>query len=528
MMSGNLFLLNTVNSIIEVLSCVNFVFEVIKNKFITLIIVISSFVLIGLASIQFYWMQNAYKLKEAEFEQNIKKSLFDIRKKVAKQETLNRFSKTSYGNKWMQHMYSIHDQNGIRKEYQIDTVFNEDGGVLEIKIIEKDSVTGSERQIQQSISLPRENTAMELIQEMFSFNPFAEVQEHLSFDELDSIVKVSLKANHIKSTANFAVFNQFGQPEIFNEDDDNNDLLKLQHSNYKVPVFSSDFFGPRYYLALDFNNKKHAVVQSMAGILVLSITLLLAVVLMFYFTISTILKQKKVSLIKNDFINNMTHELKTPISTISLACEMLSDGSIEQTETQRKNFVGMISEENKRLGNLVESVLQTSIIDKGELKFKIQELSVHDIISNAVKNIELQITQKGGEITQSLTANDDLIEGDKTHLSNIIYNLLDNANKYSHNEPKINVSAENIVGGVLIKVSDNGIGIRTEDQSKIFDKLYRVPTGNVHNVKGFGLGLSYVKAIVEKHNGTIKVSSQLGKGSTFTIFIPKQHRHEQN
>ena len=173
---------------------------------------------------------------------------------------------------------------------------------------------------------------------------------------------------------------------------------------------------------------------------------------------------------------------------------------------------------------MVESVLQTSIIDKGELKFKIQQLSVHEIISKAVKNIELQITQKGGVIEQQLNATHFEVEGDKTHLSNIVYNLLDNANKYSHYEPKIEISTENIVGGVLIKIKDNGVGIRPEDHSKIFEKLYRVPTGNVHDVKGFGLGLSYVKAIVEKHNGTINVSSQLGKGSTFTIFIPKQHQ----
>ena len=245
---------------------------------------------------------------------------------------------------------------------------------------------------------------------------------------------------------------------------------------------------------------------------------------MFYFTISTILKQKKLSLIKNDFINNMTHELKTPISTISLACEMLNDGSISQTEIQKKNFVNMIGEENKRLGNLVESVLQTSIIDKGELKFKIEQLSIHEMISKAVKNIELQVTQKGGSIKQILSATNDAIEGDKTHLTNIIYNLIDNANKYSHNNPAIMISTENIVSGILIKVKDNGIGIRPEDHQKIFEKLYRVPTGDVHNVKGFGLGLSYVKAIVDKHNGTINVSSQLGNGSTFTIFIPKQHQ----
>ena len=498
----------------------------IKNNYIAFIIVLGSLVLIGLASIQFYWMQNAYTLKEAEFEQVVKKSLHDVRRKIAKNEALKRFSNTSYGNKWMQHMHSVYNQNGQHKEYHIDTVFSEEGSEIEIKIIEKDTITGTEKLMRSSISLPNESTTMEVIQEMFSFNPFAQVDEKLSYEELDSIVYSTLKQNGIKSAVSLAVFNQFGQPEIYADDASKENIYTLQNSAYKVPVFSSDFFGPRYFLSLHFNNKKGAVVKSMSGVLILSIILLLAVVLMFYFTISTILKQKKVSLIKNDFINNMTHELKTPISTISLACEMLGDSSVNQTEAQKNNFVRMISEENKRLGNLVESVLQTSIIDKGELKFKLQQLSIHDIISKTVQNIELQITQKGGKVIQILSATNDVVEGDKTHLTNIIYNLLDNANKYSHNEPEITVSTENIVGGILIKVKDNGIGIRAEDQHKIFDKLYRVPTGNVHNVKGFGLGLSYVKAIVEKHNGTIKVNSQLGKGSTFTIFIPKQSNHE--
>lgn len=498
----------------------------IKNKYISLIIIFGSLVLIGLSGIQFYWMQNAYKLKEAEFEQRVKKSLFDVRKQIAKNEALKRFSQTSFGNQWMQHVHSITKQNGLQKEYIIDTTYSEDGSEIEIKVIEKDSVTGRSKEVQSSIKIPGENAAMEVIQEMFSINPFSNPSEKLSYLELDSIVGTILSENGIKSKLNMAVFNQYGQPEIYKDDLNTVELTHLQNSPYQIPVFNSDFFGPRHFLVLHFNNKKHAVVKSMAGILTLSIFLLLMVVLMFYFTISTIMKQKKVSLIKNDFINNMTHELKTPISTISLACEMLNDSSINQTDQQKKNFIGMISEENKRLGSLVESVLQTSIIDKGELKFKWQTLSVNEIISHAVKNIEIQVNQKEGVIHQVLSAKDDVIEGDKTHLTNIIYNLLDNANKYSFDSPEITISSENIVGGLLLKVKDNGIGIKTEDQHKIFEKLYRVPTGDVHNVKGFGLGLSYVKAIVEKHNGTIKVSSQIGKGSTFTIFIPKQQHHE--
>jgi two-component system phosphate regulon sensor histidine kinase PhoR len=246
---------------------------------------------------------------------------------------------------------------------------------------------------------------------------------------------------------------------------------------------------------------------------------LVIIIFAFTYTIQTIFKQKNLSEIKNDFISNMTHELKTPISTISLACEALNDKDITNPIT-KTNYINMISQENKRLGVLVESVLKSATWDKADLKLKLEEFDLHEIIDGVVNNILIQVTSKNGTIIKNLLANQHLINADKVHITNMIYNLLDNANKYTPSNPEITISTENIRQGILITVSDNGIGIKKENFNKIFEKFYRVPTGNIHNVKGFGLGLSYVKALIEKHDGEIQVTSELGKGSSFNIYLP--------
>jgi two-component system phosphate regulon sensor histidine kinase PhoR len=216
----------------------------------------------------------------------------------------------------------------------------------------------------------------------------------------------------------------------------------------------------------------------------------------------------------------MTHELKTPISTISLACQALTDPDMSSRQGLVDNYVKVISDENKRLGMVVESVLRTAIIDKGELKLKMQEVNVHQAIDNVVNNMNLKATSQGGQIIERLHSSNPNVMADKIHFTNVIFNLVDNALKYTKEVPIIKIGTEGTAEGVIISVEDNGIGITKEHQKKVFDKLFRVPTGNVHDVKGFGLGLSYVKAIMDKHGGWVKVKSELKKGSRFEIFIP--------
>jgi two-component system phosphate regulon sensor histidine kinase PhoR len=252
----------------------------------------------------------------------------------------------------------------------------------------------------------------------------------------------------------------------------------------------------------------------------ISAIIILSLVLAFFYTINTIRKQKKYTEIKNDFISNMTHEFKTPISTIALAGEMLSDRSITKTPEKLDRFTKMICEENKRLGVLVESILQTAVLDKGDFKLQRTDFDIHELTRSAAEKIMLQVEQKHGKIQENLVAKKSTIWADKVHITNIVLNLLDNAVKYSKEIPDIVISTENISDGILLSVKDNGIGISKENTKKIFDQFYRVSTGNVHDIKGFGLGLSYVRAIVIKHGGQISVDSELGKGSTFKIYIP--------
>ncbi len=262
------------------------------------------------------------------------------------------------------------------------------------------------------------------------------------------------------------------------------------------------------------------MLQDSTQLAITSALLTLIIIGVFMLTLFIIFRQKKLSEIKNDFINNMTHELKTPISTISLASQMLKDKTVP---TALKNFdqiSSIIENESKRLGFHVEKVLQMAIIDKGGLQLKRKKLNVHSLLKHILVNTNLKVKDQNGSLVNKFTATELEIYADELHISNVFANLLDNAIKYSKNMPEIEVCTKNLNGHVIVSIKDNGIGIRKENQKKIFEKFYRVPTGNLHDVKGFGFGLSYVKKIIEEHKGHIKLTSESGKGSTFKVYLP--------
>ena len=297
-------------------------------------------------------------------------------------------------------------------------------------------------------------------------------------------------------------------------------LESFARSPYRVRLFPNDIISDSYYLSVVFPDKSSYIFRKIWGTLLAGLLLVGIIVFCFAYTIRTLLQQKKLSEMKNDFINNMTHEFKTPISTVALATEALRDPEISNHNDFRDRYLKVIAEENERLAKQVEKVLQIARLEKQDLKLNLDAVSVHEVIDKALENIQLQVNARGGVLEKNLDAGVDTVLADRLHLSNIIYNLLDNANKYSPESPNISIRTKSAGDGVVINIIDKGIGISRDALNKIFDKFYRVPTGNLHDVKGFGLGLAYVKSIVEAHGGYVRVQSEPRKGSNFEVFIP--------
>lgn len=295
----------------------------------------------------------------------------------------------------------------------------------------------------------------------------------------------------------------------------------LLHSDFVYNLFPNFQLSKPVYLMMHFPGHKNYLYSRLGWMLLMSLFLTMLLIWSFYFITRNIYRQKKLDEMKNDFINNMTHEFKTPVSTISLACEALHDKDVEKSTDVVDDYLKIIEQENKRLGQLAEQILQTAVIDKGHLYLYFETVNFHDLIRMIVENYQPAIDQHSGKIATKLLAADAEILGDKTHLYNMISNLVDNAIKYSDKMPDIEMITRSDDNSVTFSIQDRGVGISKANQKKIFQKLYRVPTGNIHNVKGFGLGLSYVKYVVERHSGNVRVESELNKGSRFIITLSR-------
>jgi len=274
------------------------------------------------------------------------------------------------------------------------------------------------------------------------------------------------------------------------------------------------------YLIVIVPHQRALILREITWFIVGAIFFTLIITTAFFLTIRALLRQKKLSEIKSDFINNMTHEFKTPLATISLAVDALKNEKVSGNKEKTEYFTGIIKEENKRMNKQVETILQAALLDKQEVHLNLKKNAAHPMITTAINNINLPLQDRGGSISIHLDAEKDIIMADEVHFTNLINSVLDNALKYSKESPFIKISTSNVNNGLRICIEDSGIGMSKETLSRIFEKFYRAHTGNIHNVKGFGLGLSYVKTMIEAHKGSIRAESILGKGSTFTILIP--------
>jgi two-component system phosphate regulon sensor histidine kinase PhoR len=539
-----------------------------NKKIIILVIILISFALVGLVGIQLYWIRNAIAVKEANFDRGVNEALTSVIYKLEKLDVANRIknkinagttSTTLYttidsiNNMFVKEMESMTNDFNIQKasyvnytskKVTIEYTDSATGNIIKkvdssgVMVNNKDTLKKGKSEVRpvsvpeyylptnhfDSISdkidkfLKKSFLVSDVFEEMYNFKSNKSIEDRISSVKLDSLIKAELDNKGIHTEYEYGIYSPVKNDVVVEKTGKYH--KELMENSVAFNLFPSDLFKAPEYLLIYFPKKETYLFTQTWLMLSIAALLIIFIIISFIYTIRTIIKQKRLSEMKNDFINNMTHEFKTPISTISLACQALTDDDITKSEILYKNYLHVINDENHRLGVMAEKILQTAVLEKGHVKLKIEPMDIHFVINDVVKNINLQVETRGGNIRTEFNAASSIINADKVHVTNLIYNLLDNANKYTPEKPKIIIATESNDTGIYVSVEDNGIGISHTNLKKIFDKLYRVPTGNIHNVKGFGLGLSYVKAIVEMHGGTVDVTSELKKGSKFTIYLP--------
>lgn len=344
------------------------------------------------------------------------------------------------------------------------------------------------------------------------------IQNRINPELLDSTIQQSLQEQGIRMPYAYGIFVPNKDSVILASD--YNLTENIRNSEYKSRLFPNDIFVEKNELALYFPQSKFHLLKQTGTLVFTSLIFIAIIIFSFTYTMRTIFKQKQLSSLLTDFINNMTHEFKTPISTITLASESITNPAIIQNKKKLIKYSTIIQDESTRMRNQVEKILQMAALEEGDFDLNLSKIDIHKLITSALENITVQVESKNGKIYRDLSAQNYIIEGDLIHLSNIIYNCLDNALKYTIKSPEIEIATEDADNRLKIIIKDNGIGLKPEEKEQIFEKYYRVPTGNVHNIKGFGLGLSYVKLMIEAHGGRIEVSSTFNEGSSFILFLP--------
>ena len=508
-----------------------------NKKNFTLIIILLVTSLVSILFVQFNWISDLNRLNEDRFKQDVQHVLYMINERLEEKEIINltkdnleatlkirrsndrggvELIESTFNKETVDSTKFISSKNSF--QFDIESGDREDSDInsninASIQIEDMDDLT-LDTAIQSQINkiLDRSEMIQIILNKLLTNDRTITSDFDINF--LNKMIQVNLSQMNLDLDYEFLIYNN-EEKRIELKSAENPDILK---SEFKINLFQNDLMDSNLDLYLFFPNQRQYIQDNNFFNMVFSIIFLVVITLCFYYVILKVFELKKLSEIKNEFIDNMTHELKTPISTISLACEALLDKEITN-KNSKDNYIKIIDDENKRLGGQVEKVLNIAKTEKKDYDINFDELDIHKIINDSVDINRFKVEKRDGKIKQSLEAKNSKVYGNYDHLLNVFNNLIENANKYSLDVPVIEITSENKKDNIEISVSDKGIGIRRSNLDKIFDKFYREPQGNIHNVKGFGLGLSYVRNILLKHKASISVESKPNKGTKFIIIF---------
>ena len=511
-----------------------------KKSTIWTIAIVMGFSFLGLLYLQLSYIESMAKMKKEQFDESVNRSLYEASRKLELDETLRYLEKDvksterrAYqqdslttdgldGTIRQSHQFAVTADDGtVYSSFQMNT-FEISPNVPKAMIMRKDknSLAEASKSMQEIVRkryVYQKALLDEVVYSILYTASEKPLKERVNFNMLDKDIRTELLNNGINIPYHFTVSTADGR-EVYRCPDYSEEGEEYMYTQH---LFTND---PQSKMGVvrvhfpDMNSYTMSSVRFMIPSVVFTIVLLIT----FIFTIVVIFRQKRYTEIKNDFINNMTHELKTPIASISLAAQMMNDKSVPKSEQMMNHLGGVINDESKRLRFLVEKVLQMSMFDRRDAVFKKKELDLNELVENIAHSFTLRVEHTGGKIMMDIGAVDSKIYVDEVHFSNVIHNLMDNAIKYRDPDKPVELllSTWNDEKHLYFSIKDNGMGIKKENLKKIFDKFYRVHTGNKHDVKGFGLGLAYVKKVVDLHQGEIKAESELGKGTKFTISLP--------
>ena len=517
-----------------------------KKRTIWTIASIMGFSFLALLYLQLRYIQEMVDMKKEQFDESVNRALYQASRNLELNETLRylekdvneterrSFKKDSIGtisgkldgSIQQSHQYSVIGKDGtIYSSFELKTITTRPSQMPKAMILHTDKSSFSEaaksmQQIVKNRYVYQKALLDEVVYSILYSASEKPLKERINFKLLDHDLKAELMNNGINITYHFTVSTQDGR-EVYRCPDYTDEGEEFTYSQV---LFRNDPQSKMGVVKIHFPDMNSYIFSSVR-FMIPSIIFTLVLLITFIFTIVVIFRQKRYTEIKNDFINNMTHELKTPIASISLAAQMLNDSSVSKSEQMQKHLGGVINDESKRLRFLVEKVLQMSMFDRKKEVFKKKELDLNEMVENIAHSFALRVEHTGGKVYTDIEAIDSGLYVDEVHFQNVIFNLMDNAVKYRKPDEPLNITMKtwNDEEHLYLSITDTGLGMKKENLKKIFDKFYRVHTGNVHDVKGFGLGLAYVKKIVDLHDGEIKVESEFGKGTTFTIKLPVIH-----